>query len=141
MFLFKPNDKCLAHEYCDGEARGVHYFSIEYFNAPYENYAKNEGFQLYTFCVLSNLLYNLISLYLCKLYYNNIIEICYLLCFQQEKRIFTNFHRQVYCWLDKYHGLTMDDIRRIEEQTKKELDEVCSKLIQQLKKSRYFPPF
>lgn len=45
----------------------------------------------------------------------------------QEKRIFTNFHRQVYCWLDKYHGLTMDDIRRIEEQTKKELDEARSK--------------
>lgn len=43
---------------------------------------------------------------------------------QQEKRIFTNFHRQVFCWLDKYHGFTMDDIRRIEEQTKKELDEV-----------------
>jgi len=40
-----------------------------------------------------------------------------------ERRIFTNFHRQLFCWLDKWHGLTMDDIRRIEEKTKEELDE------------------
>lgn len=41
----------------------------------------------------------------------------------QEKRIFTNFHRQVFCWMDKWHGYTMEDIRRIEEETKRELDE------------------
>jgi len=40
-----------------------------------------------------------------------------------ERRIFTNFHRQVFCWMDKWHGKTMEDIRMIEEQTKKELDE------------------
>ncbi|XP_077996216.1 phosphatidylinositol transfer protein alpha isoform-like isoform X1 [Glandiceps talaboti] len=40
-----------------------------------------------------------------------------------ERRIFTNFHRQLFCWLDKWHGLTMEDIRRIEAETKKELDE------------------
>lgn len=40
-----------------------------------------------------------------------------------EERIFTNFHRQVYCWMDKWFGLTMEDIRRLEEETKKELDE------------------
>ena len=42
--------------------------------------------------------------------------------FQQEKRLFTNFHRQVFCWMDKWYGLTMEDIRRIEEETKHELD-------------------
>ena len=45
-----------------------------------------------------------------------------MLGFQQEKRLFTNFHRQVFCWMDKWYGLTMDDIRRIEEETKHELD-------------------
>ncbi|XP_060074363.1 phosphatidylinositol transfer protein alpha isoform-like [Ylistrum balloti] len=40
----------------------------------------------------------------------------------QEKRIFTNFHRQVYCWMEKWFGLTMEDIRRIENETKCELD-------------------
>ncbi|XP_067144292.1 phosphatidylinositol transfer protein alpha isoform [Centruroides vittatus] len=40
-----------------------------------------------------------------------------------ERRIFLNFHRQVYCWLDRWHGLTMKDIRDLEEKTKRELDE------------------
>jgi len=40
-----------------------------------------------------------------------------------ERRIFTNFHRQVFCWTDQWHGLTMLDIRAIEEKTKQELDE------------------
>jgi len=40
----------------------------------------------------------------------------------QEKKIFTNFHRQVFCWTDNWSGLTMDDIRRIEDKTKEELD-------------------
>lgn len=33
-------------------------------------------------------------------------------------------YRQVFCWMDNWHGLTMDDIRRIEEQTREELDRV-----------------
>lgn len=41
-----------------------------------------------------------------------------------EKRLFTNFHRQLFCWIDKWIHLTMDDIRRMEEETKKELDEM-----------------
>lgn len=45
----------------------------------------------------------------------------------QERRIFANFHRQVFCWMDKWHGLTMDDIRKLEEETKKELDEARRK--------------
>jgi len=44
-----------------------------------------------------------------------------------EKRIFTNFHRQVFCWLDRWHGLTMADIRAIEDETKRKLDEERNK--------------
>ncbi|XP_031839766.1 phosphatidylinositol transfer protein vib isoform X1 [Nomia melanderi] len=39
-----------------------------------------------------------------------------------ERRLFTNFHRQVFCWIDRWYGLTMEDIRAIEERTKEELD-------------------
>lgn len=41
-----------------------------------------------------------------------------------EKRLFTNFHRQLFCWIDKWINLTMDDIRHMEEETKKELNEM-----------------
>ena len=34
---------------------------------------------------------------------------------------------QVFCWIDRYHGMTMDDIRALEEETKKELDEERAK--------------
>lgn len=46
---------------------------------------------------------------------------------QQEKRLFTNFHRQLFCWIDKWIDLNMEDIRRMEEETRKELDEVISR--------------
>ncbi|XP_067422134.1 LOW QUALITY PROTEIN: phosphatidylinositol transfer protein alpha isoform [Emydura macquarii macquarii] len=46
---------------------------------------------------------------------------------KQEKRLFTNFHRQLFCWLDKWVDLTMEDIRRMEEETKKQLDEMREK--------------
>jgi hypothetical protein len=39
-----------------------------------------------------------------------------------ERRLFTNFHRQVFCWIDRWYGLTMEDIRAIEDKTKEELD-------------------
>lgn len=39
----------------------------------------------------------------------------------QQRRIFTLFHRQVYCWLDKWCELTMADIRALEDKTKEEL--------------------
>jgi hypothetical protein len=51
-----------------------------------------------------------------------------------EKRIFTLFHRQVFCWMGPHgdgttgwFGMTMEDIRRIEAETKKRLDEERSK--------------
>ena len=41
---------------------------------------------------------------------------------------FLNIHPfQVFCWIDRYHGMTMDDIRALEEETKKELDEERAK--------------
>ncbi|XP_072244349.1 phosphatidylinositol transfer protein beta isoform [Leuresthes tenuis] len=46
---------------------------------------------------------------------------------EQEKRIFTNFHRQLFCWIDKWVELTMDDIRRMEAETQRELDELRKK--------------
>ncbi|XP_003968780.1 phosphatidylinositol transfer protein alpha isoform-like [Takifugu rubripes] len=41
-----------------------------------------------------------------------------------EKRLFTHFHRQVFCWMDKWIDLTMEDIRNMEEQTKEELNKM-----------------
>uniref|UniRef100_A0A3P8VYA5 Phosphatidylinositol transfer protein beta isoform n=1 Tax=Cynoglossus semilaevis TaxID=244447 RepID=A0A3P8VYA5_CYNSE len=46
---------------------------------------------------------------------------------RQEQRIFTNFHRQLFCWIDKWVGLTMEDIRRMEDETQKELEEMRQK--------------
>lgn len=40
-----------------------------------------------------------------------------------ERRIFLNFHRQVFCWIDRWHHMNMKDIRELEERTKRELDE------------------
>uniref|UniRef100_A0A336K9M3 CSON004792 protein n=1 Tax=Culicoides sonorensis TaxID=179676 RepID=A0A336K9M3_CULSO len=41
---------------------------------------------------------------------------------KSERRLFTVFHRQVFCWMDRWHGMTMDDIRALEDKTKEELD-------------------
>ncbi|GAA6218794.1 phosphatidylinositol transfer protein alpha isoform-like [Lates japonicus] len=41
-----------------------------------------------------------------------------------EQRLFNLFHRQLFCTIDNWVHLTMDDIRRMEEETKKELDEM-----------------
>lgn len=38
-----------------------------------------------------------------------------------ERRLFTVFHRQVFCWMDQWYGLTMEDIRQLEDKTQKEL--------------------
>ncbi|CAF0770231.1 unnamed protein product [Didymodactylos carnosus] len=40
---------------------------------------------------------------------------------KQEQRLFRNFHRQLFCWMDEWYGLTMNDIRELEERTKEEL--------------------
>jgi len=40
----------------------------------------------------------------------------------QEERLFRNFHRQVFCWMDEWYGLTMQDIRALEAVAIEELD-------------------
>lgn len=42
---------------------------------------------------------------------------------KQEARLFLNFHRQLFCWLDRWYGLTIADIRALEAETKRQLDE------------------
>ena len=38
------------------------------------------------------------------------------------RRLLLNFHRQVFCWIDKWYGMTIEDIRELEAKTKEELD-------------------
>lgn len=40
------------------------------------------------------------------------------------RRVLFNFHRQVFCWLDKWHGMTIEDIRALEAKTKADLEEL-----------------
>lgn len=42
---------------------------------------------------------------------------------KQEARLFQKFHRELFCWLDRWYGLTMQDIRALEAETKRLLDE------------------
>lgn len=39
----------------------------------------------------------------------------------EERRLFNRLHKQLYCWMDKWYGLTMEDIRRIEAEVAEEL--------------------
>ena len=41
-----------------------------------------------------------------------------------QLRILTRFHRQVFCWVDKWHGMTIEDIRMLEDKTKNELEKL-----------------
>ena len=38
------------------------------------------------------------------------------------RRLLFNFHRQMFCWIDKWYGLPIGEIRKIEDETKLELD-------------------
>lgn len=37
------------------------------------------------------------------------------------RKLFTIFHRQVFCWIDKWYGLSMEDVRCIEQELAKNL--------------------
>jgi len=39
-----------------------------------------------------------------------------------ERRLFTNFHRQVFCWIDRWHGMSLEDIRALEDRVREELE-------------------
>lgn len=38
------------------------------------------------------------------------------------QRMMLKFHRQVFCWLDRWYGMSLSDIRELEDRTKQELD-------------------
>jgi len=40
--------------------------------------------------------------------------------------VFLQGHRQIFCWIDEWHGKTMEDMRKLEEQTKLELDQLLT---------------
>lgn len=42
---------------------------------------------------------------------------------KSERKIFTKFHRELCCFTDEWYGKTMEDIRALEEETKKDLDD------------------
>ena len=44
------------------------------------------------------------------------------LIMHQEERIFRYFHRQLFCWMDEWYGLSMQDIRIIETAAVDELN-------------------
>lgn len=39
-----------------------------------------------------------------------------------ERKVFTNFHRKLFCWTDRWFCMKMEDIRKLEEQTQQELN-------------------
>ncbi len=39
----------------------------------------------------------------------------------QYKKMLLAFHQQVWCWMDEWYGLTMEDVRKLEQKTKEEL--------------------
>ncbi|KAI3383297.1 hypothetical protein SNEBB_008401 [Seison nebaliae] len=44
-----------------------------------------------------------------------------------EQRLFTTFHRKVFCTIDKWHGKTIQDIRELENETKAALETTLDK--------------
>jgi len=45
------------------------------------------------------------------------------LIMSQEEMLFNRLHRQIYCWMNTWHGMTLEDIRALEDKTKAELEE------------------
>jgi len=38
-------------------------------------------------------------------------------------RLFSKFHREVFCWIDQWYGLSIDNIRQLEREAQEELEE------------------
>ncbi|XP_075258157.1 phosphatidylinositol transfer protein beta isoform-like [Convolutriloba macropyga] len=45
----------------------------------------------------------------------------------EEHRLFNRLHKQLFCWMDQWYGLTMEDIRRLEQQVAIELADELNK--------------
>ncbi|VDN54607.1 unnamed protein product [Dracunculus medinensis] len=43
------------------------------------------------------------------------------LCQKQYPRLFSKFNRELFCWMDKWYDLTLEDIRKLEEETMEQL--------------------
>ena len=41
----------------------------------------------------------------------------------QYQKMFLAFHQQIWCWTDEWYGITMEDLRKLEDKTKEELKE------------------
>lgn len=41
----------------------------------------------------------------------------------QEHVLFNRLHRQIYCWMNEWYGMTIDDIRALEDKTKADLED------------------
>lgn len=46
-----------------------------------------------------------------------------MILFEGLRKTMLRAHRQAWCWQDEYHGLTMEDIRRLEHETQLALKE------------------
>ncbi|CAK5074557.1 unnamed protein product [Meloidogyne enterolobii] len=64
--------------------------------------------------------YKLVTIYFKWFGLQNMVE---MFGHKQYPRLFCKFHREVFCWIDEWYGLTLVEIRELEEQTKRELDE------------------
>jgi hypothetical protein len=42
-----------------------------------------------------------------------------------EHKLFFSFYRELFCTIDQWHGMTIEQIRHLEEETKAKLDHVC----------------
>ena len=40
-----------------------------------------------------------------------------------EHTLLNRFHRQIFCWTDRWFGMTIDDIRALEDKTRRELED------------------
>jgi hypothetical protein len=50
------------------------------------------------------------------------------LIFKSQSDLFQKFHRKLFCLIDQWFGLTMEDIRSLEEKTKRDLDAIVSRV-------------
>ncbi|KAI6187574.1 hypothetical protein M3Y98_00259000 [Aphelenchoides besseyi] len=69
--------------------------------------------------------YKLVTVYFKWFGLQNMVET---FAHKQYPRLFSKFHREVFCWIDRWYGLTMADIRELERLAQQELDEVCKSL-------------
>lgn len=41
-----------------------------------------------------------------------------------QRKILLEGHRKCFCWLDEWHGLTMEDVRKMEDETAEAISKV-----------------